>query len=80
MSPLCGAQAEADRFHTRAQLEFIQQAVAGPALEAVAEEVDRASREPEGSSYETNPGGRSDELLPMIEPDDTFAVESPCHA
>lgn len=61
-------------------MEFIQQAVTGPALEAVAEELDRALREPEGISFETNPGGSSDELLPMIEPDDTFAVESPCHA
>lgn len=56
MSPSCGAPAEADRFHARAQVEFIQQAVAGPALEAVAEKLDRALREPERASLKKNAG------------------------
>lgn len=77
--PLCGEQAEADRFHTPAQVEYIEQAIAGYALEAAADELDRALRGLKAMSFKRNFRGSPDDPLPMIEPNDMFAVQSPCH-
>jgi hypothetical protein len=77
--PYCGEAAGHDSWWTKEQLEFAQGTAAGPAMDAMADELARAFRNTPGIRIERSHGHRPDPPMPLVEPDDMTMVASPCH-
>ena len=77
--PYCGEAAGHDSWWTKEQLEFAQDAAAGPAIDAMADELARAFRRTPGIRFEPSRKHWPDPPMPLLEPDDMTMVASPCH-
>ena len=80
--PLCGQPATPDSWWTRDQLAYAEGMAAPVAMEAVAEELDRAFKDLKGGfiSFERGKGVSPETPMPLTEIDDMEIVVSPCHA
>ena len=79
--PYCGDPAPPDAWWTEEQLEHAEQAVAGPALRAVEDELRTATKKASTNFIKLSV---QDVAVPpppdpLVEPGDMTAVESPCH-
>lgn len=78
--PLCGNAAGPEEWWTQDQLNYAQEAAAGPALRETADALAQAFKGIKGMTYTSGPA--LDEPEPpaaLHEPDDMIAVASPCH-
>ena len=75
--PYCGEAAGHDSWWTKEQLEFAQDAAAGPAIDAMADELARAFRRTPGIRFEPSRKHRPDPPMPLLEPDDMTMVALP---
>lgn len=79
--PLCGESAPLDQWWTKPQVEYQQDAVAGPLHDFVVDEL-RAAIKPARNDFlrfEVETGERPDAPDPLVEPDDMVLIEPPCH-
>lgn len=76
--PYCGDSAPPDQWFTPAQIEFMEQAVTGPAMDAVADMLERELKGPGVRFKRGDPKG-STTPPPLREPPDMQIVEPPCH-
>ncbi len=77
--PRCGGSAKPDQWWTEAQLTFIQESIAGPALGELSDEMEKAFQGVKGLTYER---GQLDEPEPptaLQEPNDMIILAPPCH-
>lgn len=78
--PLCGQASAHDQFFTKGQVEFMEESARGPALDLIADELEKAFRGVKGMTYKKGSGGgRPEPPAPMVEPDDMSQIKSPCH-
>lgn len=79
--PLCGRSAGQESWWTPTQLEYMERSAAGPALEMIADEIDKELRGIKGLTFKKGSGSDLPEPpVPMVEPDDMMQITSPCHA
>ncbi|MCU1392059.1 MAG: hypothetical protein JWM34_487 [Ilumatobacteraceae bacterium] len=77
--PLCGQSAALDQWWTEAQLEYAQQAALGPAMRAIADELDDTFRNNSFIKFEVTSDDDEEVPDPLVEPDDMMIVAPPCH-
>jgi hypothetical protein len=81
--PYCGETANHDSWWTHEQLDYMQEAAAGPIMREVADELGKAFGKPKRSglfsfSATTNYDEPEDPTT-LQEPDDMVAIQPPCH-